>query len=338
MRSHETRFTPKDLIQVFGPPLAVVAGLVAILQAAFGFGLLPKDRPVHDLEHLILTRQWERSARPADWVVVGDSSALMDVRGRRLEEQLGKPVLQLGTLSLLDTASFFRLAGNSLKANPNPAAVVLLVNPEFLSRPAGDPEVLEAFGAIQSGEPVATEGASWTDRAARGLALDRVRDSLESRLRPFPLRGAYGTRYGFHTVALAELEAEGGLVDPGEGLPKSLPTVTWNLSPRLETAFRKARSALPAGTRILVGITPIPESLAGPDAGHRRDRVLETLRDWIGGDTRTLRDLPVHLPADAFAQKAHLKEEHRDHYTDLLAQAIQAATKSRPEPGPGASR
>lgn len=326
MRSHETRFHWKDLLEVFGPTLVVVIVIGIGLRMGFGFGLLPKDRPVQDLEHLILTRQWERSFRKAEWVLIGDSSALMDVRGRHLGSRLGKPVLQLGTLSLLDTPSFFRLAANSLRGSPLPGSVILLVNPEFLSRPAGDPEVLEAFEALQTGQPVHSDAVPVMDQVTRALSLDRVRDSLESRVRPFPLRGAFGARYGFHSVAEAELESEGGLVDPNPGLSGQEPAVTWNLSPRLEVPFRNARRILPEGTRILIGITPVPESLVGPDALLRRDRMLETLREWIGGDTRILRELPVYLPTDAFAQKAHLKEGHRDRYTDLLVQAIQAVS------------
>lgn len=327
MASHEYRFHWKDLLGVLGPTSGVFVGIVLILQALFSTGLTPSDRPVHDLEHLILTRQWERSFQGSSWVLIGDSSALMDVHGWELGEKLGHPVRQLGTLSLLDVTSFFRLGGNCLKTASDPHRLVLLVNPEFLARPAGDPDVLETFEAVTQGRPRQVDDPTWPDRVTRFLALDRVRDVVESRIRPFPLRGAYGVRYGFHTVATDALEHEGGLVDPGVGIGRQEPTVSWTLSPRLEPAFRAARKVLPDGTRILIGITPIPETLAGTDSAIRRDRMLETIRGWIGGDTRILHDLPVHLPTSDFAQKAHLREDRRSAFTARLASAIQSASK-----------
>jgi hypothetical protein len=138
------------------------------------------------------------------------------------------------------------------------------------------------------------------------------------------MKGAYGIRYGFSDQVVSALDRDGGLVDPNRYRPKPRSRVSMNVSPRLEVPFRAWRKALPESTRILVGITPVPESEAGPELGTLRDQALQTLVEWIGGNTQGLSSLPTHLPDPNFSSSTHLTENARDPFTRQLAQAIRA--------------
>jgi hypothetical protein len=248
----------------------------------------------------------------------------MDVSGRLLSHESGVQTLQLGTLSLLQPADFAALASNSLHRSTQPGSVLLLLHPEFLARPAGEEAMISRFHEIQKGTMALDPDATWGERISYGLGLTHVQDGLESRWRPFPMKGAYGVRYGFSDQIVAALDQEGGLVDPHQYQAKSGSRISMIVSPRLEAHFRSWRKTLPDSTRILVGITPVPESEAGPEFRQRRDRALLTLVDWIGGDTKALAHLPAHLPDTAFASSTHLREGSRDSFTRQLAEAIRS--------------
>lgn len=322
MKSHEFQFRPKEAAAEILRPLMVLVAIAALIRGGDTLGILPPQRPLSSLEEALLTRQWERSRQVAETVLVGDSSALMDVSGRQLSQEMGAEILQLGTFSLLQPADFALLASNSLHRTTQPRTAVLLVHPEFLVRPAGDPAMVSRFRDIQIGTSSLDPEADWGERVASGLGLTHVRDRLESRWRAFPMKGAYGVRYGFSEQVLAALDRDGGLVDPHRYRPKPGLRASMNVSPRLEAPFRSWRRSLPEATKVLVGITPIPESEAGPEFGRRRDQALQTLVDWIGGDTRGLTHLPTHLPDTDFASSTHLTEKAREPFTRQLAAAI----------------
>lgn len=322
MKSHEFQFQAKEAAAEILRPLLVVLAIAAWVRGSDALGLLPSPRALSTLEETILTRQWERSQKPSEMVLVGDSSALMDVSGSQLSRDLGVQTLQLGTFSLLQPADFALLASNSLHRTTQPRTVLLLVHPEFLARPAGDPAMVSKFRCIREGSPSVDPEADWGERAAHGLGLTDVRDRLESRGRAFPMKGAYGVRYGFSDQVVSELDRDGGLVDPHRYRPKPGLRASMNVSPRLEAPFRAWRKSLPEATRVLVGITPIPKSEAGPEFERRRDQALQTLVDWIGGDTRGLPTLPAHLPDTDFASSTHLTENAREPFTRQLAAAI----------------
>ena len=324
MKSHEFQFQGKEAAAEILRPLLVVLAIAAWVRGSVAMGLLPSPRALSTLEETILTRQWERSQKPSEMVLVGDSSALMDVSGSQLSRELGVETLQLGTFSLLQPADFAVLASNSLHRSTQPGTVLLLVHPEFLPRPAGDPAMVSKFRCIREGTTALDPEADWGERAAHSLGLIHVRDRLESRWRAFPMKGPYGVRYGFSDQVFSALDRDGGLVDPNRYRPKPGSRVSMNVSPRLEVPFRAWRKALPESTRILVGITPVPESEAGPELGTRRDQALQTLVEWIGGNTQGLSSLPTRLPDTDFASSTHLTENAREPYTRQLAQAVRA--------------
>jgi hypothetical protein len=233
--------------------------------------------------------------------------------------------LNLGAVSFLDLAAFATLASNCIAASPGPPVVVLLVHPEFLRRPAAEPRYLGWFSAMNSGDPIPAEDLAGRLRGFSGVEI--FRDRIEPAFRPEPLPGAYGLRHGFGTRLVAALDADaGGLTDPHRYLPERRPaTAPFDLSPRLGPQAAAFGRALAGKTSaLLVGITPVPESLAGPDQAARHARVAETLAAWIGGGTRPL-GLPATYPDARFASATHLDGPGRIDFTDRLSEALAKA-------------
>ncbi|MCW5556297.1 MAG: hypothetical protein KIT22_00375 [Verrucomicrobiae bacterium] len=329
MRSHEYRFSLRELGAVLGAPLGGLGCIALLLHGLNAAGWLPPSRPLRDLDHTVLWHQIQASRRPArsPVVLVGDSSCLTGVSARQLGETLSRPVKNLGMVSTLGLDAFGTLAADAVAAanrDSGPAEVVLLVHPEFLRRPAADPGMSALFEALRQGRmPPAFGSAAWGGMQ-RAIGADLFRDRIESWLRPGPLRGVFGARYGFDREALAAMDSDGGgLVDPGRFLPNaSTPLPPLEISLRLEAAAARFVPRLPAGTRVRIGVMPVPESLAGPEAAVRSATVAETLARWLGPDVHALKDLPAALPNADFASGTHLNADGRERFTRRLAEFL----------------
>lgn len=322
MRSHTYTIASSDLGRLMGPPFLVVALIAGFLRIAASLGFLPETRSIPDMDHVVLWEQTRHSRSPVSWVLTGDSSCLMNISGKELAAQLGRPVANLGTISLLDLASYALLASNAVVQVPADRSVVLLVHPDFLMRPAADSRFVAQLRALQGGEAASEKTVDGTWKLSAFLSLDLVRDKLESHLRGFPLSGAFGHRYGFTSEVLKSLRQDNGLVDPRRYRPDEAASRPLEISPRLEPSFRDFRGFLPPGTRIFVGLTPLPASEASPDVDSRRNRALATLGGWIGGDVVLLDSLPAVLPDSEFATRTHLSERGRIPFTRRLGELL----------------
>src|SRR6266567_7671003 len=137
MKSHTGEFTIKDLFQFVGGPLAALVIFAGLMHGAAALKWLPAPRPTLDTERTILLHQAQVSRTPhdAEILLIGDSSCLMDVSARQLGEQLGRPVLNLGTFSFLDLEAQGLFLRQYAQANAGRLrAVVLLMHPEALRR------------------------------------------------------------------------------------------------------------------------------------------------------------------------------------------------------------
>lgn len=328
MRSHTYAFTARELAGATLPPLAGFALLAVVLHGLAVARLLPDALPLRDMDHAVLWHQIDSRHQPAQVVLVGDSSCLMGVSARQLSDALQVPVRNLGAMSTLGLDAFAELAGDAAAAaGPAPPELVLLVHPEFLRRPRPDSRMAALFGSLREQGVASSSGGNAWQNFVRLAGLDLFRDHLESYLRPQPLPGAFRTRYGFTRELLSAMDADGGgAVDPGRFQPTPssvLPPLA--ISPRLEEPAAAFATRLPAGTRLRVGIMPIPFSLAGPDHASRQVQALQNLCHWLGPKATPLSTLPDVLPDDLFATATHLNEAGREIYTRRLAEALRLA-------------
>jgi hypothetical protein len=345
MKSHRCDFKPSELAPTLGWPLVFVAGFALAMHTGTRAGLWPSPRPALDTERTILVHQADacrqtdpvRSpslspspsplppVRRAPILLLGDSSCLMDVSARRLAGALGTPVLNVGTFSFLDLPAHARLLQEYVRHQSSPpSAVVLLMHPEALRRLDAEPYYLAALTNYLAGRDH-SEDDSWAGRIDVWTGLEAFRGRVLARLVPAPLSGAYGRRYGFSRDFEIFLESQhGSAVDPEvhplEG------TKEYRLAAGLDRASARFRAAMPDGTPLLVGITPVAESLAGRGFPAQRDEMLRQWGGWLRADA-LLAELPARWPDARFARSTHLREEAIPEYTALVAQALRDKLK-----------
>jgi hypothetical protein len=326
--SHSYTFQAADLARVFVGPLLVVLAFALILRLGARQNLLPAPKPFLDADQTILASKVLPSelATPAQVVLIGDSSCLMDVSALQLQNQLARPVLNLGTLSYLDLGSFGRILTNYFRhAGSNPVVVVLLMHPEALRRPAASDyhvALLDSLlGGLDFSPPDQAPVGSW-------VGVDIFRGRILSRVQPMPLTGGYARRYGF-TWDLADHLARnlGSAIDPGRFDPKAYRGSTeYRLAAALESHSRAFRSAVPAKIRLVVGITPIPASLVSTAFEETHRALLDRWISWMQ-PASGLFELPATFPDEQFASATHLDSRGVETFTTLLAKSLAPHSK-----------
>ena len=321
MRSHIWEFEPRALWSLFGPTIGLVFVFGAAIHGAAKLNLLPRPRPALDTDRTILCHQVDaaRSSEAAAVVLIGDSSCLMDVSARELGERLGMSVLNLATFSYLGLPDYAKLIGARAAIHgPAPKAVVLLMHPEALRRASPDPLWGRLMSDYFSGKD-RCEMSKVYDGIACVLGLEIVRGRIVGHVLPQPLRGAYAETYGF-TSGLDRYmtEEHGSLIDVE---PKRFSgNAEYRLSESIQGQSRAFRSAVPNGTKLLVGITPVPESFAPAGYVGEYQQMLQQWSQWLGAEALT--NLPPMLPDRLFSKVTHLNREGVPIYTEELARSL----------------
>ncbi|MBI4659349.1 MAG: hypothetical protein HY735_10960 [Verrucomicrobia bacterium] len=327
MKSHEYEFSLFEVLKLAGAILAPLGMFALAMHLGATANLLPDPRPNLDIDRTILLHQAEasRSKHEADLVLIGDSSCLMDVSAPELAAALPghHRVLNLGTLSYLDLPAYASMLRHYTAANPNQLKIlVLLMHPEALRRLAPEEHHVEMLNRHYSGAdycgPVSSPMICW-------IGGPIFKGRLLSRLIPVPLAGAYGWKYGFTADLWEYLSAhDGSAVDPGKfDRATAKGNSEYSASLRLEAASRTFRAAVPTGVRLMVGMTPAPESFVPPTHGERYREMLSRWSQWLAADA-ALAGLPPTLPDDLFASTTHLDEAGQRLFTGILAQNLTA--------------
>jgi hypothetical protein len=318
MRSHTYDFSPRDILRLVGPTVAMVAAGAVLLHGLTAMNALPSPRPTLDVDRTIIIHKAEASGSrdTARMVLLGDSSCLIDVSATQLSEAVGDPVLNLGTLSYLDLNAHTTLLKRFVSANPGHLkTVVLLLHPDALRRHSAEAyhtAVLENF--LAGKDHITKRNASYW------LGVEFFRSRVLSRVLPAPLPKAYGRRYGFSFDLEAHLKRErGSAVDPDprdfQGNPE------YRLAPQLEIQSRAFKAVVPPGAKLFVGITPVPAGFAPSNYAEQHREMLLQWSQWLGADA-ALTELPATLPDELFAKTTHLNERGAAEYTTLLARSL----------------
>lgn len=322
MRSHIVEFKISELIRVVARPLAALAAFAFAMHLGARLGLLPAPRPTLDVDRTLLIQKAEASRSPqdAEIVLLGDSSCLMDVSAPQLTRLLGRPVLNLGTLSYLNLSANARLLRNYTQANPGRLrAAVVLMNPEALRLPHVDEWQNVALRSFLDGADFRLR-RGLPDAIAGVLGVHIFQGRLLARALPRPLPGSFGRQYGFSDDLERYLvQNRGSALDP-ESKPAA-GRAEYRLASSLQSASAVVRAAVPPGAKLFVGITPLPRQFAGPAYPARQAEILREWGGWLKADG-ALTNLPSVLPDNLFAQKTHLNEAGQRAYTEHLAQAL----------------
>jgi hypothetical protein len=291
-------------------------------------GLLGRAHPLPDYGpgYAIIDAQMRRShsIRPADVLVLGDSSALYGIDPRFLEAALGAGAVEsLAAIGPARPPGFAKLLANYLARHPAPRLVLLVLHPLGLMHavpPAKQTEMQAVLRDAWPIDPFAVGARKVLNRLLFGGLLEE------------PMPGEQGRHYGSAAVLAAALErGHGGLVHPARTpvrAPRGGPGagMSYVLHADAVRDLRRMGEMLRAldTSTLHVGIAPIPGSLArGPEAASRR-RLLARILVLLGLPPDRALDLPRSLPDALFVELTHLGDAGRRAYSRALVPILRA--------------
>lgn len=329
MRSHQYQCNVRSLCNTLLPTFLVLAALVALVRIGQTLRLMPSPAAALDPNVALLEHQSRaaRSRNPAQIVLIGDSTCLVGADAVQLEHLLpaAPPALNLALLSWFSLGDYGRLAGEFAAANPGQVrTIVVLVTPEKLGMTVNQGQ--EQFWdqvRCNAGEPIGS-GATVV-MPADPFGLKCVRENLLSHVLATPLHNQTpGTAYfGFSSEIDRYMTCHlGSLFDFGSlARPRMLTKPTWRLAADLEQQTSTLRAAIPPGTQLFAGLTPLARSYSKPDDSHRRTELLVAWNRFLKADV-LLTNLPASMPDVLFASKAHLNAAGQKRFTAILAREV----------------
>ena len=326
MRSHHYDFSSRETLRLILGPLVPLLCFIVLLKFAGAAGLLPPPFPILDVDRTILLHQATASRQPtaAQVLLIGDSSCLMNVSAPDLQEELGGSirVQNLGTLSYLDPREYAAFVRNYASGNRGSVQlVVLLMHPQALRLGSRQTYFSDLLRAWESGNDLCPPGGSPLLCAA---GISGFQSRVLTRLLPAPLPGAYGVEYGFSWNLWARLTRQNGSIhDPGRFTSAPVNT-EYTFSENIEIFSRGFKESCPPTAKLVIGITPLPVSLAPPRYSETFTRNLNQWAQWTGADY-SLGGLAGSLPDEAFASSAHLNSKNVASYTKALAEELKKA-------------
>src|SRR5688572_30236999 len=358
MRSHTYHLTRADWASLLLPPCLVMAGIVLAMRLWASFDAVPLG-PITDLDSLILAEK-ERAAavmHDAEILLTGDSSCLMDFSAPLLDTLL-RPhrTFNLGTMSSLRLERHGELAAAYLVANSNRVTtVVLLVTPEMVGGTSvpiapvqeyvpADPEMRRRLREIREesaqNEFVAT--FELVPQLSLFLALPLMKTQIVHRVFETPWKGPYGWQYGSPSGFQQHLRAHNGsAIDPVSAGERSMIEYTnktnYEITEAIKPQCEAFRAKLPKGIRLLVGLTPVPQSNPSAEYVGARDRILGELAKHLDADAQLL-TLPTVMPDQYFSTTTHLNERGARLYTHILARALKLHLGQEKREGRGRMR
>jgi hypothetical protein len=322
MESHSCNFKAREIVWLIVPILLSISVFAAVMHAGARLNVFPKPRPTLDIDRTILVHQADaaRTTQDARVVLIGDSSCLMDVSARNLSEQVHESTLNLGTFSYLGLRDYARLLqAHFASTAESRKIIILLMHPEALRRPAPDARYGQMISDYFNGVDHC-ETATFYHCLCCGLGLEIIRGRFVTRILPQPLRDRYGDLYGFTSGLDRRLtEQRGSLIDM-EPKPFS-GNAEYRLANSLEMQSRTFRAVLPNGAKLLVGITPVPDTFAPAGYAEQFQSMLRQWSQWLQADV-ALTNLSSTMPDRFFSKVTHLNAEGVLAYTEQVGRSI----------------
>lgn len=324
MKSHQYDFSLRQLVRLILGLFVPIIIFAAVLRLGALARLFPAPWPLLDVDHTILTHQADasRTASRADVVLIGDSSCLMDVSGKRLETLSRRRSLNLGTFMYVGLNGYAGMLSRYVSLNPGSIrTVVVLLHPEMLRGIEPIPEYMVFLSDYYSGADY-SESSSLRGQLRGLFGLHIFQDRFLTRI-PLALPKEYGRFYGFNLDLYRFMdEQHGSAVDPhqyvaGPGQGRA----EYRLSPMLEPGCTALKAAVPSEAKLLFGLTPIPQSFAPNGYDAQWHALLVRCGQWLKAD-RVLTNLPPTLPDSLFASTSHLNQQGSLKYAELLAREL----------------
>lgn len=259
----------------------------------------------------------------ADFLIVGDSSGLMDISPGILASQLGRSVETLATIAYAGPRGIASILDRVSTRRVHPKVIILVAHASGLSK--------------------LKEWSNWTDRVVHGPpkppaernllrgALGKMNDLVSSTVYR-PLEGAYGSYYG----GVYDFESfiqgnHGGAIDPRpieNDDDRLVSKLEWCCSFEISETFRseipELRLALDKfpDVETLLLVSPLPQRWATPQGVTNREAAITELLQELGLERTALIKTPAYLPGSRFAVTTHLHESAVPQFTRLLADIL----------------
>lgn len=327
MQSHEFSFKLRGLARVVVPTLIVLISFVIVLNLVDLLGWLPRIAIASDPDRTMLIHQSRasHSRNPAGIVLVGDSTCLMGVDASGLSKYLPDhlPALNLSLIISIGLNVYGDVVSDFAKANPGQIrAVILLVTPLKLASPGGMKGEAEKWKAMDAPpRTVLLEGFA-NSRDVIGIKI--LRQRIFGHLLDTPLHYGAAEFFGFSSEIDAYQTAHhGSLIDFGAFTAgrRKISAPEWRLPTELESESRAFRSKIPAGAKLVIGLTPDPAGSASLEESRQRGELLRQWNGFIGADA-ILTNLPATWPNAFFSKSAHLNPQGQKRFTAIVGQEL----------------
>jgi len=312
MRSSISSFEVARLVVLVAGPTALIA--LVLVGAAELWWRADPCVAADDIEGVVVEEQLvrARAAPPADVLILGDSSALMDVDPKYLGELLNARVESLATVAFVGPTGWARML--ELYATVHRAPTILLLvhgialnieESTYVRRGLERWTLVDEPPRLQT--PQGARRQIWCELLAPALGV--------------PLPGRYGVSYGTAKALRARVREHGSLVDPNPPPPAVETPYRYEISsafsarlPRLAEVVHKA-----APERALLVLTPLPSDHSDAETQRSRLEAARTVSTALGLDYLDVK--PTMNPVD-HATVTHLTAKGRQRYTEHLAAAL----------------
>lgn len=266
------------------------------------------------IEDMLISEQILRARTmtgSVDWVILGDSSALMGIDPVELGRRLGgKRVESLALFGYTGAAAYGELL-ELASARAEIRGVLVMMNAGSLSLEDG----ILLSGSIRdqaSGPRTATGARDKIFYDGLGGVVD------------YPLPGSFGRHYGWpEDLRRAIREDHGGLVDPNRRWNDRRKTTAqiYSVSLSVESRLKRLGESLQrVGVRkALCGFTPIPDVRNLEESLRSRELASRRYSAALGIE---FLNTPESMPERSFATSTHLSPQGRQAYTECLADLL----------------
>lgn len=314
-----------ELLRLALPLLIVVGVLLAAAELWYRSDPFPWSTQLASDTYDILYEQVTRakSLPDVDVLILGDSTALMDVDAARLSDLLNCRVESLATVGYVGPAGYGALLDTYIDRGRSTRELLVLVSPVTLALPEqwDWARIIREDGGLPPLVP---------QPPVIG-AMEKVRTELLYKVVYYPYNlGPYGAFYGGYQQFRKYIQTHhGSAVDPTP--PQGRDPYNAGYPPYLFERSSWWRDNLPGlanaigrfdVSRTFLTFTPITGNYESTATLESRAEALDEVAGVLGLARTNLLALPSSLPTPLFASGFHLNERGRALYTELVGNIL----------------
>lgn len=276
-------------------------------------------------ETTVLTTQLNRakSLRNADTIIIGDSSALMDIDASELSKVLQKNVQNLSTMGYVGPAGYRSLLELYFSNNQVLDTLIIQINPIILSN------VEMSFTNMTYENQAISKSMSYKYDFPK-IGMEYVRRNVMGNVLPTPLPGRYGEKYRFRRLMENYLDQHNGsMFDP---LPDLKDEAVGSKPVKIEISEPVRRRLIilrqfldennhRIGKKLLI-LAPTNLRSASLNEIQERNLAAKEVASILGIELKNVINPIEHLPDHLFVGYHHMTRQGQEVFTRLLEKKL----------------